>query len=235
MDTPTRIAEVDATSRSADTSTLLEKLGGRRGLVDGALPPVVFVVVNAVTGLLLGPLAPVPPLWWALGAATGTACALIVARVVRGEPVAAAIRGLIGLALAAALAAWTGQARDFFLPGIYVDGLYAAAFAGSALVGRPLVGYLYVALFRRHHDWRTNPRLRRLFTLATFGWTAVYALRVTATSYLYRLDVPALLAIAKIALGWPLTVLAVVATLGALRRVDRDSDARPVSVAPEFR
>ena len=29
MDTPTRIAEVDATSRSADTEMLMDKLGGR--------------------------------------------------------------------------------------------------------------------------------------------------------------------------------------------------------------
>lgn len=205
-----------------ETSRLLSVLGGRRGLVDGALPPVVFVAVNALAGLATGPVARVQPLWWALGAAAGTVTVLIVLRLVRGETVRAALRGLAGLAVAAGLAAWTGQARDFFLPGIYVDAAYAVGLAGSVLVGRPLVGYLYVALFRRHRDWRAHRRLRRLFTVATLGWAAVYGFRVAATSYLYRTDEAELLALAKLLLGWPLTALAVVLTLAALRRVAQD-------------
>ena len=209
----------NATATTArDTSRLLSVLGGRRGLLDGALPPVVVVAVNALAGLATGPAARVQPLWWALGAAAGTATVLIVLRLVRGETVRATLRGIAGLAVAAGVAAWTGQARDFFLPGIYVDATYAVGFAGSVLVGRPLVGYLYVALFRRHRDWRAHRRLRRLFALATLGWSAVYGLRVAATSYLYRTDEPELLALAKLLLGWPLTALAVVLTLAALRR-----------------
>ena len=213
MNTPTTSA-----TTAHETSRLLSVIGGRRGLVDGALPPVVFVAVNALAGVATGPAARVQPLWWALGAAAGTATVLTVLRLVRGETVTAALRGIAGLAVAAGVAAWTGQARDFFLPGIYVDAAYAVGFAGSVLVGRPLVGYLYVALFRRHRDWRTHPRLRRLFALATLGWSAVYGLRVAATSYLYRTDEPELLALAKLLLGWPLTALAVVLTLAALRR-----------------
>ena len=179
-----------------------------------------FVAVNALAGLATGPSARVQPLWWAVGAAAGTATVLIVVRLVRGETVRAALRGIAGLAVAAGVAAWTGQARDFFLPGIYVDAAYAVGLAGSVLVGRPLVGYLYVALFRRHRDWRAHRRLRLLFTVATLGWAGVYGLRVAATSYLYRTDEPdASLALAKLLLGWPLTALAVVLTLAALRRV----------------
>lgn len=218
---PARSAQHADGNVDATASTLLDRLGGPRGLVDGALPPVVFAAANAATGLLTGPETTVPSLWWALAAAFGAAAVLIGLRVAQGQSMKAALSGLAGLAIAAGVAAWTGQARNFFLPGIYVDAAYAVAFTGSALVGRPLVGYLYVVLFQRHSDWRTSPRLRRLFTLATLGWAGVYALRFTATGYLYRVDAPELLAVAKVALGWPLTALAVVATLAALRRASR--------------
>lgn len=214
-------AAAPSSAAQADTSHLLQRLGGRRGLVDGALPPLVFVAVNALVGLVAGPAAAAQPLWWALAAAAGTAVVLIGLRVVQGQAANAALRGLAGLAVAAAVAAWTGQARDFFLPGIYVDAAYAVAFAASAVLGRPLVAYLYVALFRRHRDWRTDPRLRRLFTAATVGWTVIYALRVAATTYLYRADAPEFLALTKLLLGWPLTVLGVMATVAAVRRVGR--------------
>ena len=142
----------------------------------------VFVAVNALAGVATGPAARVQPLWWALGAAAGTATVLTVLRLVRGETVTAALRGIAGLAVAAGVAAWTGQARDFFLPGIYVDAAYAVGFAGSVLVGRPLVGYLYVALFRRHRDPGGPTPAATPVRPATLGWSAVYGLRVAATS-----------------------------------------------------
>jgi hypothetical protein len=216
-----RTAAAPSSAAQTDTSHLLQRLGGRRGLVEGALPPLVFVAVNALVGLLAGPAAAGQPLWWALAAAAGTTVVLIGSRVVQGQAVNAALRGLAGLAVAAAVAAWTGQARDFFLPGIYVDAAYAVAFAASAVLGHPLVAYLYVTLFRRHRDWRTDPRLRRLFTAATLGWAVIYALRVAATTYLYRADAPELLALTKLSLGWPLTVVGVMATVAAVRRVGR--------------
>nr|WP_243697761.1 DUF3159 domain-containing protein [Geodermatophilus obscurus] len=138
-------------------------------------------------------------------------------RLIRQEPLRQALAGLVGLTVAVLFAAASGEARGFFLPGILVDAAYGLAFAGSALVGYPLVGMIYGLLYRRS-DWRADARLRRLFVLATFGWSAVFAVRAGLQAFLSRVDLPGLLAVGKLLLGWPLT-------LAAVRRASRPRPA----------
>ncbi|HET6950254.1 MAG TPA: DUF3159 domain-containing protein, partial [Acidimicrobiales bacterium] len=152
-------------------SPLVRLVGGWRGAFDGALPPVVFVAVNAAAGLRAEPgLA----LRWAVASAAAVALALVTVRLVRRETLKQAVRGLVGLTVAAVFASLSGEARDFFRPGIYVDAAYAVLFAGSAVVGRPLVGLVHAALYRTGARWRQEPRLRRVFVAASWGWSLVY-------------------------------------------------------------
>ncbi len=200
------------------TSEVLTRLGGWRGLVDGAVPPMIFVAANATAGLLgSGDHA----LHVAAGAALLTAGALGAVRVAGGHTVSGVLRGLVGLALAVAVALWTGRARDFFLPGIYADAFYCVALLATALAGRPAVGYAYAALFRSARGWRTDQPLRRVLTVATLGWAGLYSVRAVTQLALYAADEPELLGLAKTALGWPLTALAVLWTLRAARRTSR--------------
>jgi Mn2+/Fe2+ NRAMP family transporter len=215
--------------QSVEQHPWLVALGGRRGLIDGAVPPVVFVAANAVTGLTG---AATHALHVAVAAATVTALAIVAHRARRGESLKGGLRGLAGLAVAVAFAAWTGQARDFFLPGIYVDATYGAAFAASAMAGRPVVGYVYASMFRIGSRWRTEPRLRRALTVATYGWSLVFCVRTAVQAVLYRADQPELLALAKVLLGWPLTVAAVMLTLAAARRARPGHCRSPGPAAP---
>jgi len=193
-------------------------IGGRRGIVDGALPPVIFVAANALGGLVSDRST---SLAIAASASMSVATILVLVRLVRRESLRQAAQGLAGLALAVGFAVWSGEARDFFLPGMYVDAVYGLAFAASALVGRPLVGIFYGFLFQTGSTSRHHPRLRRIFTVATLGWSAVYGVRTGVQVLLYDADLPELLALAKLLLGWPLTVTVVVLTLAAVRRVER--------------
>ena len=197
----------------SELASLLDRLGGRRGLIDGAMPPLLFAATNAVGGAL-GHGDRALPL--AVTAAATSAVALGILRRVQGTSLAGVVRGLVVLVAAAGLALWTGHARDFFLPGMYVDGAYALALAGSVLFRRPLVGYAYAAVFRGGR-WRHDHRLRRVLGIATLGWGATYGLRASVQLVLYRADEPGLLAVAKLALGWPLTAAAVILTLRAVR------------------
>jgi hypothetical protein len=200
---------------AGDRSRILEMLGGRRGIVDGALPPLVFVAVNAVAGSQL----PRPTaLTYAIGGAVTVGVGILGARALRGEPLRQALGGLAGLAIAVAFAFGSGEARGFFLPGIYVDAAYALVLAASVVVGRPLIGALWALVFRANGQWRDDPRLRRRFAVATLGWSLVYAARAVAQVVFYLDDSPGFLAVTKLALGWPLTALAVVLTLAYVRR-----------------
>ena len=196
-------------------------IGGRRGFVDGALPPVGFVAVNATAGAFM---ARPDALRAAIATAVGTGLALVALRLARREPLQQALRGLVGLGIAAVFAARTGEARDFFLPGIYVDAAWAAILAISIVGGRPLIGFVYAALFGRGAGWRRDARLRRAFALVTLGWAAVYATRALVQAGFYSANEAGLLAASKLILGWPLTLVAVALTLIYVRRATPLSD-----------
>jgi hypothetical protein len=197
---------------------LVSALGGRRGVVDGGLPPLLFALVNAVVGANT---TRQTGLWAAIGAAAVVGLVIVVLRRARREPLRQALGGLAGLAIAIGFALQSGEARGFFLPGIYVDAAYATVFFGSALVGRPLIGVIYGLLSGRRGHWRQDPSLRRTLTWATVGWSLVFAVRAGGQAYFYLGDQPALLAAGKLVLGWPLTVLAVALTFAAIGRSTR--------------
>jgi len=122
-----------------DRHLVLEQLGGWRGMIDATLPTVAFIVANSLAGLRVG-------IWTALGAAV----LLFVVRLVRRESVQQGISGLIGVAVAVAIAAASGQARDFFVVGILRNAAIGVVLVGSILFRRPLVGYLAEFLAPSH-------------------------------------------------------------------------------------
>ncbi|TQN41962.1 uncharacterized protein DUF3159 [Blastococcus colisei] len=193
---------------------VLAVLGGGRGILDGGLPPLVFAVVNAVVGAS-APRA--TALAMASAAASVTGGGIVAVRLVRRQPLRQALGGLAGLAIAVAFALQAGEARDFFLPAIYVDATYAIVFLGSVLIGRPLVGIAYGLLVDRRGPGAWTTPLRRTLTTATIGWSVVFGVRAGGQTVLYLADQPGLLAAGKLVLGWPLTILAALVTLAAIR------------------
>lgn len=216
-------------SSTGHLETVLSRLGGRRGLIDGAVPPVVFVAANALAGLAVPPATTV---WWAAGAALLAGASLLAARLARGESLAPAARGLGGLAIAVAFATLSGDPRDFFLPGIYIDAAYALVLATSVIVGQPLVAHGHALLLGHDDTWRRDSRLRRVFALTTLAWSAISAVRAAVQAGLYRAELTELLALAKLALGWPLTALAVVVTVAAVRRATPAGEPERGTTAP---
>lgn len=187
--------------------TLLEQLGGLAGLIYSTVPVVVFVPVNALFGLTA-----------ALWAALGVAGAVLVWRLVRREPIQPAISGFLGVGICALIAWRMGEAKGFFLFGIYTSLVYGAAFLISILVRRPLVGVVWGVLNGHGGDWRGDPRVVRLYDLATAVWVLVFGARYLVQHHLYAADSTGWLAAARIAMGWPLTALALVVTVWAVRR-----------------
>jgi hypothetical protein len=207
---------------------LVEQLGGKRGLIDSGLPAVVFVGVNALVDAAASRHT---ALYVAIAAAVLTGLGTVVLRLVRKEPVQQAVSGFLGLALAVFFAARSGEARDFFKPGIYINGAYALVFLGSALIGRPLVGAIYAAVDGLGTTWREDRRLRRVFAVATVGWALVFASRGVVQTIFYNADRPDLLAISRLVLGWPLTIAAVAATVAYVRASHRRAAARDTDPA----
>jgi hypothetical protein len=190
-----------------------EMIGGRRGVIDASIPGVVLVVVDTFASLM-----------WAIVVALCAAAVLAVVRAVRGEPLRQAAMGVLGLAGAAALAAFTGQAKRYFLPGILLNAGYAVLALGSIAIRRPALGYVAAMLDRGYSHWQEHRPLRRAAAVATGMWAAVFSLRAIVQGYLYVHGHVHWLAPVRLGMGLPLWALAVAGTLFVLEGHHRPTE-----------
>ncbi|KWX68075.1 DUF3159 domain-containing protein [Mycobacterium sp. NAZ190054] len=179
------------TGSETPASALLARAGGIRGLVYTALPVTVFAALNAVAGLM-------PALIAAVAAGAG----VLTWQLVRRESTRPALFGFAGIAAGAGFALVTGQAKDFYLPGIWMYLALALVFTGSVVVGRPLIGVVWAWMTGRDDTWRRTRRVRRAFDLVTLMMAAVSATRFAVQFHLYDTDQEGMLAVARIAMGW---------------------------------
>jgi hypothetical protein len=202
---------------------LVESIGGWRGLFDSGVPVVVFVAANAAAGLT-------PALW----AAIGCGALLLIVRLLRRETVQQAVSGFLGVALAAYIASRTGQAKGFFLLGIWASFVYAGLFLASVLVRWPLVGVVWEYVDGGGGRWRRDAPLLRVYTWTTLVWIGVFLSRGLVQRFLYEEDRTGWLAVARLAMGYPLTAGALAVTIVAVRRVRRQAEP-DAGLAPETR
>jgi hypothetical protein len=147
--TPTTESGAPATPEPLfDRHLVLEQLGGWRGMVDATLPTVAFIVANALDGLRTG-------IWAALGAAL----LIFLLRLVRRESIQQGVSGLFGVGIAVAIAAASGQARDFFVLGILRNAAVGAVLLGSIAFRWPLVGVIAEFLAPSHLGAMASHRL----------------------------------------------------------------------------
>jgi hypothetical protein len=194
--------------------TVLQQAGGMPGLIYASLPSVVFVVADAVTGLHT-----------AVALAMGAGAGIALLRLLRKEPVQPALSGLLGVAIAAFIAYQTGDAKDYFLVGIWGSFVLAVVFFASVLLRRPLVGVIWGALSGSGQAWRADTSARMGYDIATLALVAVFAARFVVQNWLYGQDATGWLAFARISMGYPLTAVALVVVVWAVRRADRRSSA----------
>jgi hypothetical protein len=176
------------------TSSLLT----REMLVDSGLPTVVFVSVFALAGQQLQP---------ALLAALATGAVLAVLRLVRRDSVQNVVAGFVAVGIAAWLANRTGQAEDFFVPGLLINVAYGAADLVSIVVRWPLLGILVGLATGEGMGWRSVPYLLRAYTLASWFWVGLFGLRLAVQLPLYLTESVVALGVARVAMGWPLFLL----------------------------
>jgi hypothetical protein len=198
--------EPSTTEEEEKEQTLLEQMGGISGLVYSSVPVLVFVLVNALFGLM-------PAIWGSVGVAV----AITVLRVVRKEGLQPAVSGFFGVAVAAFIAYRTGSAKGFFLFGIWASLIYGSVFLASVLVRWPLVGVIWAFLNGHGMVWRTDRKAVRAYSIATLTWVAVFAARFIVQRWLYDSDQTGWLAFARLAMGYPLTALALLVTVWAVR------------------
>ena len=211
----TNPADEDVVAEIKDDSALLASaLGGWSGVIDSGLPFVVFTIAYLVTDRNLET---------TLYASVGTAAVLALLRLMRRQSLQQIFSGLIGVGIAAFLAQRTGNADNFFLPGIITNAAYASACLISIALHRPLLGYVIEAMRGRDMSWVKDPVAHRLFSTITWLWALIFGVRVAIMFPLYLLGQTAALGTLKVLLGYPLFALGIFVTFRLLAKAKKES------------
>lgn len=139
LDKPTTEDTSADDARAVTEAALFEAFGGVRGMVETVLPGLLFVSIYTIN----------KNLHMAAIAALAVSLAMVVVRLARKDTVKHAFSGVFGVGFGVVFAMMTGNAKDFYLPGmLYTTGL-ALAYIITAMAGVPLIGLMLGPIFRR--------------------------------------------------------------------------------------
>lgn len=214
---------------------LAQALGGKRGMLEAAIPTIIFTVLFLTTR----------DLRLALVVSGVAAAVALVVRIVQRSTIQFAVNALIGIGIGtlfAMRAASAGgdadrQALGYFEAGLLYNGVYAVVLALSCLLRWPLVGFMVGSVTGELTAWRQDRGLARLCSRLTWLLAAPCILRVVVQVPIWFAGVRetiepaaavAALGISKLAMGWPLQLAALALMVWMLSR-----NATPLKPRPE--
>ena len=228
-----------AAAASGDEFSVQQAIGGPRGVIEAVLPGLLFVVWYTATR----------DLQQALVVSVGVAALAAVVCLVERKSPAQAISGLIGVALCAVVASRTGDARDFYLPGLLINAGYASVYALSTISfgsfrvpftarrtsagAWPLIGLLIGPLTGEGLAWRRDPRRMQAYRRVTWMWAAMFVVRLAVQLPLYAAGMVGALGAARLAMGLPLFGLTAYLSWLVLRAVPLARRPDPVEPGPD--
>ncbi|MGP4000363.1 DUF3159 domain-containing protein [Streptomyces sp. 8N706] len=203
MTSPDKQTDQDAESKAVTEAALFEAFGGVRGMVETTVPGLVFVAIYTVNR----------DIHFSAIAALGLSLLLGIARLARKDTLKHAFSGVFGVAFGAVFAMMSGDAKNFYLPGmLYTLGL-AVAYLVTSMTGYPLLGLILGPVFKENLSWRTrNPGRKQAYTKASYAWGLILLAKSAILFPLYWWGDATQLGWVKVALGIPPFLLAVYLT-----------------------
>ncbi|MBB3044839.1 DUF3159 domain-containing protein [Nocardioides soli] len=200
-------------------------LGGRRGMIEAAVPTIVFTALWLTTREMR----------LALGVSVAAAVTLLAVRLVQRTTVQFVLNALFGIGIGwlfVTISARQGGSEDdqalaYFLPGILYNAGYSVILAATCLVGWPLVGFMVGSVTGDPTAWHRDRQVVRLCALLTWLLAVPCALRVLVQGPIWLAgksaaidpdSAIAALGVLKIAMGWPLQLAALAAMVWVLSR-----------------
>jgi len=204
---------------------LAKALGGRRGMLEAAVPTAAFTVLFLTSHeLKLSVLI-----------AVGCAAVLLVVRLGQRTTTQFVLNSLFGIGIGA-LFAWRaarggGDANDqalaYFLPGILYNLGYSVVMVLTILIRWPLIGFMVGSVTGDPTAWHGDRAVVRLCSRLTWLLVLPCVVRVVVQGPIYLAgrngwwdqgSAVAALGVAKLAMGWPLQIAALAAMVWLLSR-----------------
>ena len=202
----TGMASLAAAGEGEDFS-VIDAIGGPRGVIESMLPGVLFVVLFVVTSNLN----------LTIGVSAALAVLQVVIRLVQRQSVMGALSGLIAVGICLIWAWQSHEARNYYMFGFLTNAVYIVLLSFTLLIRVPGLGLMVEFIrtiptehFRAWlHGWLDDKPLRRAYTIVTVLWIGVFALRLIVQVPLYLADSVALLGTARLLMGIPFWALAI--------------------------
>ncbi len=202
------------TVESVVRAQLSRALGGKRGMLEAAVPTIAFTV----TFLTLKDLRT------ALVVSVSAAMVLLAVRIVQRSTPQFVLNSLVGIGIGA-LFAWRsaqggGDASDnalaYFLPGLIYNAGYAAVMTFTIVIGWPVVGFMVGSVAGDPTAWHREPQVVRLCRNLTWMLVLPCVIRVAVQLPIYlggraaddADPYIAALGVSKLLMGWPLQIAA---------------------------
>lgn len=192
-----------------DKDKVLNALGGTRGLIDSGLPALVFLIVFNISGKDVNA---------ALYSAVALSIVLTLLRLLKRETVQHAFSGLIGVGICAFISKRTGNAADFYLPGLWINAGYGLLYTITNLVKWPILGVMLGPILGENLLWRKDPARLNAYIKAGWLWVAMFAARLIVQYPLYESGNINALGTARLLMGYPLFIITAWGTWQILRK-----------------
>ncbi|MSV65246.1 MAG: DUF3159 domain-containing protein, partial [Actinobacteria bacterium] len=159
-----------------DKDKIIGALGGKRGLIDSGLPSLIFLIVFNISKQNINT---------AVWAALTLSVTLTFYRLIKRETLQHAFSGLIGVAICAFISRKSGNAADFYLPGLWINIGYGALYALTNLIKWPILGVMLGPILGENLLWRKDPKRLRAYMNAGWIWVGLFLSRLIIQYPLY--------------------------------------------------
>jgi len=194
---------------NGDKDKVVNALGGKRGLIDSGLPSLVFLIVFNLSDQNIDT---------SIFAAVALSIILTFARLVKRETLQHAFSGLIGVGICALISRRSGNAADFYLPGLWINAGYALLYMLTNLIRWPILGLLLGPILGENLLWRKDPARLAAYIKAGWLWVGMFTARLLIQYPLYAIGNVNALGTARLLMGYPLFILTAWGTWQILKR-----------------
>ncbi|NBU93636.1 MAG: DUF3159 domain-containing protein [Actinobacteria bacterium] len=206
--------------QAQDKAKILNALGGKRGLIDSGLPSLIFIIIFNLADHKINP---------AIYSAIGLSAILTLFRLIKRETLQHAFSGLIGVVICAYISRKSGNAADFYLPGLWINVGYGALYAITNLIKWPILGIMLGPILGENLLWRKDPKRLNAYITAGWIWVALFVSRLLIQYPLYKSGNINALGTARLVMGYPLFLLAAWGSWLVLKRVPTTPGAQNLS------
>ncbi|MBM6699001.1 DUF3159 domain-containing protein [Bifidobacterium pullorum subsp. saeculare] len=187
--------------------SVVDAIGGPRGVVESVLPGFVFVVLFVATA----------DLNLTIAVSAVLAVLQVVVRLVQRQSAMGAASGLVAVGICLVWAWQSHEARNYYMFGFITNAVYAVLLAVSLAARVPGLGLMveFIRQLPTEHlrawlrGWMDDRPLKRAYMAVTGLWLGLFCLRLAVQVPLYLTDQVGWLGTARLLMGIPFWALAI--------------------------